>query len=221
MAWGYPIDTLLASHADACCGACIDHRIMETLPSMLRLALVGGFHASWSDFSIASTARRGRFWISRYFESAMFTLSALTLLSVGIAQVMIGFIVPLYLQDVLGLTPTFIGLLFVSAPIFTVTLSPLVGWLVDKKRPRLPATAGSAFLPAAAFFGSFLRVDSHWSHAVGVLMLSGRAAALFFTSNHTAMISPAPTQHRGVATGAIYFVFGSARPSAYRWEPCF
>ena len=70
----------------------------------------------------------------------MFTLSGLALLLVGVSQVMIGFVLPFYLQDVLHITPTFIGLLFVSAPIFTVTLSPLVGWAVDKMGPRLPAT---------------------------------------------------------------------------------
>jgi MFS family permease len=121
---------------------------------------------------------------------------------------MIGFVLPFYLQDVLNLTPTFIGLLFVSAPIFTVTLSPLVGWAVDKAGPRLPATVGIGFLAGAGFFGSFLRPDSHWSAAVGVLALWGLATAMFFTANHTAMISSVPDQHRGVATGAIYVVFG-------------
>jgi len=142
------------------------------------------------------------------FRIRMFTLSALALLLVGVSQVMIGFVLPFYLQDVLHLTPTFIGLLFVSAPIFTVTLSPLVGWAVDRMGPRLPATVGIAFLAAAGFFGSFLRPDSHWIVAVGVLALWGLATALFFTSNHTAMINSVPDQHRGVATGAIYVVFG-------------
>ena len=96
----------------------------------------------------------------------MFTLSSLALLLVGIAQVMIGFLLPFYLQDVLHLKPSFIGLLFVSAPIFTVTLSPLVGWAVDKVGPRLPATVGISFLAGAGFFGSYLRADSHWLAAV-------------------------------------------------------
>jgi MFS family permease len=138
----------------------------------------------------------------------MFSLSSLTLLLVGVAQVMIGFVLPFYLQDVLHFTPSFIGLLFVSAPIFTVTLSPLVGWAVDKMGPRLPATLGVAFLVSAGFFGSFLSTDSDWPAAVGVLGLWGLATALFFTSNHTAMINSVPPQHRGVATGAIYVVFG-------------
>jgi MFS family permease len=121
---------------------------------------------------------------------------------------MIGFVLPFYLQDVLHFTPSFIGVLFVSAPIFTVTLSPLVGWAVDKMGPRWPATAGILFLAGAGFFGSFLRTDSEWPAAVGVLALWGLATALFFTSNHTAMINSVPAQHRGVATGAIYVLFG-------------
>ena len=138
----------------------------------------------------------------------MFTLSSLALLLVGVSQVMIGFVLPFYLQDVLHLAPSFIGLLFISAPVFTVTLSPLVGWAVDKVGPRTPATVGILFLAGAGFFGSFLRTDSHWTTAVGILALWGLATALFFTSNHTAMINSVPPQHRGVATGAIYVVFG-------------
>jgi len=41
-----------------------------------------------------------------------------------------------------------------------------------------------------------------------VLGLWGLATAMFFTANHTAMISSVPDQHRGVATGAIYVIFG-------------
>ncbi len=188
--------------------ACIDHRIMETLPPAFRAALVIGFVASLGAFLYREHGAPSPILDLSLFRIRMFTLSGLTLLLVGVAQVMIGFVLPFYLQDVLGLTPTFMGLLFMSAPVFTVTLSPLVGWVVDKKGPRLPATAGIAFLAAAAFSGSFLQVESHWSQAVGVLMLWGLATTLFFTSNHTAMIRSVPIRHRGVATGAIYVVFG-------------
>ena len=41
-----------------------------------------------------------------------------------------------------------------------------------------------------------------------VLALWGLATALFFPPNHTAMIASVPAQHRGVATGAIYVMFG-------------
>jgi MFS family permease len=172
------------------------------------VVLVGGFALCSAGFIYREYTTPSPILDLSLFRIRMFTLSALALLLVGVSQVMMGFVLPFYLQDVLHLTPTFIGVLFVSAPIFTVTLSPFVGWAVDKVGPRLPATAGIGFLAAAGFLGSFLRPDSHWTSAVVVLGLWGLATALFFTSNHTAMINAVPTQHRGVATGAIYVVFG-------------
>ena len=202
------LGALLLVGATVALVSCIDHRIMESLVPLMRVALVVAFFVCFLGFLYREYTTPRPILDLSLFRIRMFTLSALALLLVGVSQVMIGFVFPFYLQDVLHLTPSFIGLLFVSAPIFTVTLSPLVGWAVDKMGPRWPATAGIAFLCAAGFFGSFLRADSHWTAAVGVLALWGLATALFFTSNHTAMISSVPVQHRGVATGAIYVVFG-------------
>jgi MFS family permease len=138
----------------------------------------------------------------------MFTLSSVSLLLMGLAQVMIGFVLPFYLQDILHLSPSFMGVLFISAPVFTVTLSPVAGWASDKVGPRVPASIGSSFLVLAATLGAFLRTDSHWTSAVVVLGLWGLATALFYPPNHTAMIGSVPAEHRGVATGAIYVMFG-------------
>lgn len=202
------IGALLLIAATVALIACVDHRIMESLAVGARLLLVGAFVIVFIGFLYRERTAASPILDLSLFKIRMFTLSSLALLLVGVSQVMIGFVLPFYLQDVLRLTPSFIGLLFVSAPIFTVTLSPLVGWAVDKMGPRWPATVGILFLVGAGFSGSFLRVDSNWPAAVGVLGLWGLATALFFTSNHTAMINSVPPQHRGVATGAIYVVFG-------------
>jgi MFS family permease len=174
----------------------------------MRFVFVSGFVLLFGGFLYREMTCASPILDLSLFRIRMFSLSSLTLLLVGVAQVMIGFMLPFYLQDILHLTPSFIGLLFISAPIFTVTLSPFVGWAVDKVGPRLPATVGISFLVSAALLGSFLRTDSHWSWAVAVLALWGLATALFFTSNHTAMITSVPAEHRGVATGAIYVMFG-------------
>ena len=186
----------------------VDHRILESFSWSLRLILIAAFVISFGGFLYREWTTPSPILDLSLFRIRMFSLSSLTLLLVGVAQVMIGFVLPFYLQDVLHLSPSFIGLLFVTAPIFTVTLSPLVGWAVDKVGPRLPATLGISFLVSAGFLGSYLRTDSHWLMAVAVLALWGLATALFFTSNHTAMITAVPNQHRGVATGAIYVMFG-------------
>ena len=41
-----------------------------------------------------------------------------------------------------------------------------------------------------------------------MLALGGCGTALFYPANHTAMISSVPREHRGVASGAIYMIFG-------------
>jgi EmrB/QacA subfamily drug resistance transporter len=188
--------------------AIVDHRIMESLAGILRAGLIAGFIALFVAFLHRESSTPSPILDLTLFRIRMFTLSSLSLLLVGVAQVMIAFVLPFYLQDVLLLSPSFIGLLFISAPIFTVTLSPVVGWVTDKVGPRLPATIGLSFLVGSSFLGAFLRPDSHWTFAVAVLALWGLATALFFPPNHTAMIASVPAQHRGVATGAIYVMFG-------------
>jgi Na+/melibiose symporter-like transporter len=186
----------------------VDHRIMESVGATMRAGLIIGFCVLFMAFLYRERSVPSPIVDLSLFRIRMFTLSGLSLLLVGAAQVMMGFVLPFYLQDILHLSPSFMGLLFISAPIFTVTLSPVVGWVTDKLGPRLPATIGILFLASAAFLGSFLRTDSHWISAVLVLGLWGLATSLFFPPNHTAMIASVPVQHRGVATGAIYVMFG-------------
>jgi EmrB/QacA subfamily drug resistance transporter len=188
--------------------AIVDHRIMESVDGRARVGLVAGFIVCFTCFLVREWSTPSPILDLALFKIRMFTLSSLSLLLVGVAQVMIGFVLPFYLQEVLQLSPSFMGFLFISAPVFTVTLSPLVGWAVDRVGPRLPATVGIAFLMSAAFLGGFLRTNSHWMFAVAVLALWGLATSLFFPANHTAMIASVPVQHRGVATGAIYVMFG-------------
>ena len=202
------LGALLLIGATAALIATIDHRIMEAFAPAMRAGLILTLTVLVIGFLYREWTATSPILDLSLFRIRMFTLSSLALLLVGVAQVMIGFLLPFYLQDVLRLTPSFMGLLFISAPIFTVTLSPLVGWAVDTVGARLPATVGISFLAGAGFYGSYLRADSHWLSAVAVLALWGLATALFFTSNHTAMITSVPDQHRGVATGAIYVMFG-------------
>jgi EmrB/QacA subfamily drug resistance transporter len=188
--------------------AIIDSKIMEILGFKVRIAIIVLFVGSFLGFLYREWTTNSPILDLSLFRIRMFTLSGLSLLLVGVAQVMVGFVLPFYLQDILHLSPSFMGLLFISAPIFTVTLSPLAGWVADKIGPRLPSTTGILFLVLAAFIGGFLHADSHWISAVIVLALWGLATALFYPPNHAAMIGSVPVQNRGVATGAIYVLFG-------------
>jgi MFS family permease len=96
----------------------IDYRIMESLAPPVRIALIVGFVLCFVGFIYREYTTASPILDLSLFRIRMFTLSALALLLVGVSQVMIGFLLPFYLQDVLHLKPTFIGLLFVSARLF-------------------------------------------------------------------------------------------------------
>jgi len=186
----------------------IDYRIMDMISSEWRFVSIALFAGLFLGFLYRERTTGAPIVDLSLFRIRMFTLSCLSLLMVSASQAMVGFVLPFYLQDILHLSPSFMGLLFMSAPIFTVTLSPVAGWVTDKVGPRIPATAGTFVLVISTLLGGFLQPSSHWTSAVVVLGLWGLATALFYPPNHTAMIGSVPAQHRGVATGAVYVMFG-------------
>ena len=188
--------------------AVIDYRILDMVGLRWRFLIIALFAGLFLGFLYREHTAVAPIVDLSLFRIRMFTLSCLSLLMVGAAQAMVGFVLPFYLQDILHLSPSFMGLLFISAPIFTVTLSPVAGWATDKVGSRLPATVGTLILVFSAVLGGFLQTGSHWTFAVVVLALWGLATALFYPPNHTAMIGSVPAQHRGVATGAVYVMFG-------------
>src|SRR4029077_3491570 len=76
------------------------------------------------------------------FRIRMFTFSVLSLLLVATATSMATFVMPFYLQDVLRLSPSFMGLVFLVAPVFTIACANVSGRLTDRIGPRVPASVG-------------------------------------------------------------------------------
>ena len=76
------------------------------------------------------------------FRIRMFTFSVVSLLLVATANSMATFLMPFYLQDVLRLSPSFMGLIFLAAPVFTIACANVSGLLTDRIGPRVPASIG-------------------------------------------------------------------------------
>ncbi len=186
----------------------LDRRFMEILSPGWQTGLVIGFVALFSGFILREAIASSPILELALFKIRLFAISTICLLLVTIMQSLTGFLLPFYFQEILFLSPTFMGILFMSMPVFSVTLSPLGGYLSDKVGPRLPATAGIIFFGVAALLGAFLRTDSRWLLPTLMLALGGIGTGFFYPPNHTAMISSVPQKHRGVASGALYMMFG-------------
>ena len=138
----------------------------------------------------------------------MFVFSVLSLLVFAITSSVLTLLLPFYLQDVLHHSPSFMGLLFLAAPVLTITLAPLAGQLTDGIGPRIPASIGLAVIMGGFVIGILLKVDSHWSLPALLLACTGIGQGFFNTPNQTAIIGSVPREYRGFATGVVQMMFG-------------
>jgi MFS family permease len=142
------------------------------------------------------------------FRIRMFTFSVLSLLVTATTYSVLGFLLPFYIQEVLHLSPSLMGLMFLSAPIFTIALATLTGQITDRIGPRLPASIGVLLSMGAFAIGVLLRTDSHWMLPTVLIALTGLGSGFFNTPNQTAIVASVPREYRGFATGMVQTVFG-------------
>ena len=142
------------------------------------------------------------------FRIRMFAFSVVSLLLFSITGSVLMFLLPFYIQDVLHHSPSFMGLLFLAAPVLTIALAVLAGQLTDRVGPRIPASIGLGLIMGGFLVGTGARVDSHWALPAAVLAFQGVGQGFYNTPNQTAILGSVPREHRGFATGLVQMVFG-------------
>jgi MFS family permease len=143
-----------------------------------------------------------------FFSVPAFGFGSVGLLMCCITQGITTFVTPFYLQDVLKLSPSFIGVIFLAPSLLSMVLSPVSGALTDRMGARLLLILGVLILMAAFLIGAFLRADSHWIWAAIQLALIGIGSAFFNTPSQAVMVSSLPKEHWGIAIGIINGIFG-------------
>jgi len=142
------------------------------------------------------------------FSVKVFGYGSVGLLCSNVNQSLTSFITPFYLQEVLRISPTFIGTIFLIPSMFSLVVSPLSGALTDRIGSHLLLLIGVAVLMASFVVGANLRADSHWISPAVLLGLSGIGSAFFNTASQAGMIRALPKEEWGTAIGIINGVFG-------------
>lgn len=142
------------------------------------------------------------------FKHRTFAFGAVGLLGVCIIQGLGHFVMPFYLQDVLFLSPSFIGLLFLIPSILNLIVAPMSGQLRDKIGARVPLVIGVLFSLTGLSIGARFGVQSPWLLPASVLALSGMATAFFNPPVQATMIAALPRNQWGIGTGIIHSIFG-------------
>jgi MFS family permease len=143
-----------------------------------------------------------------FFSVPVFGYGSVGLLICCITQGLVTFVTPFYLQDVLKLSPTFIGIIFLVPSLLSMVLSPVSGAMTDRIGARFLLIMGVLILMVAFLMGVNLRVDSHWIVPASLLALTGVGSAFFNTPSQAIMVSSLPKEHWGIAIGIINGIFG-------------
>jgi EmrB/QacA subfamily drug resistance transporter len=186
----------------------LDRRSAEALGAGSRSVIIAAFTIGLAGFLVHERRAVNPVVNLALFKIRMFVCSVLSLLIFATTSSVLTFLLPFYIQDVLHRSPSFMGLLFLAAPVLTISLAVLAGHLTDRVGPRIPASIGLAVIMGAFLIGVALKVDSHWILPALLLACTGIGQGFFNTPNQTAIIGSVPRAYRGFATGLVQMLFG-------------
>jgi len=113
----------------------------------------------------------------------------------------IGFLVPLYLSDIKGLSATFIGIIFASHSASIMVTLYLGGWLGDIWTSRWPVVISSSTQLVSMVFLALLPQSSHTGWFVAGLLTHGLGAGLSLAALHRSAMAGVSSKRSGVAAG--------------------
>jgi EmrB/QacA subfamily drug resistance transporter len=112
------------------------------------------------------------------------------------------FLLPFYLERILGRTPAEAGVLLTPIPVALGVMAPLAGTITDRFGSRLPTVIGMT-LTAVALLALAVAPSIDLSSTLVLLGLLGVGLGLFTPPNNSAIMGTAPQNRLGVAGGIL------------------
>jgi len=137
------------------------------------------------------------------FRNRVFSTSTTSALLNYMALFSILFLMPFYLLQGRGLSPSQAGLILTAQPIVMAIVAPLSGTLSDRIGTRLPAVLGMTILAASLFLLSRLTPTTPLVLVALVLGIAGLGTGTFISPNNSALMGSAPRHRQGIAAGIL------------------
>ena len=113
------------------------------------------------------------------------------------------FLMPFYLERVVGYSIALTGGLLTPIPLAMAVVAPWAGSVSDRRGPRLMTTTGMLLTAFACFLLMLLGESSHLALLVGILIMLGIGMGLFTPPNNSAIMGAAPKDKLSVAGGIL------------------
>jgi EmrB/QacA subfamily drug resistance transporter len=137
------------------------------------------------------------------FRARLFSAGILSLFSISASLSAINFLLPFYLQNLLGFSPSQVGWIIVADSVIIMVMAPIAGSLSDRLGSRLLCTIGCGIVVVAQFFVASLDLHSSIVRIMSPLVLWGIGWALFNAPNQSAILGAVTTDKIGAAAGMI------------------
>src|SRR6266542_615350 len=137
------------------------------------------------------------------FHTRLFSAGILSLFLISATLSAINFLLPFFLQNLLGYSPSQVGWIIVADSLIIMFLAPVAGALSDRLGSRLLCTIGCAIIALAQFFLSTLDLHSSLLRIVFPLVLWGIGWALFNAPNQSSILNVVSPERIGAAAGMI------------------
>jgi len=139
----------------------------------------------------------------KLFKNATFLIGNLTGMLSYYVLFAIMFMMPFYLQKVLGYSITLTGFLLTPLLLTMAVAAPFSGYLSDKYGPRIMTTSGMLISALACLSLLFIGESVKIPILAGTMIFLGLGMGLFIPSNNSAIMGSAPTDKLGMAGGLL------------------
>jgi len=135
------------------------------------------------------------------FRNRLFSASNLSLFFITSTQSAIGVLLPFYLQNLRGFTPTQMGWIIIGSSVVIILFAPLAGWLSDRFGSRLLCSVGAAIIVCGQYLIASFTLESSLFQLILPQLLIGLGWALFNSPNQSAIMSAVSRDQVGAASG--------------------
>jgi len=137
------------------------------------------------------------------FHIRLFSAGILSLFLISGTLSAINFLLPFFLQNLLGYSPSQVGWIIVADSLIIMFMAPIAGALSDRLGSRLLCTIGCAIVAVAQFFLATLDLHSSLLRIIFPLVLWGIGWALFNAPNQSSILGAVSPDKIGAAAGMI------------------
>ena len=137
------------------------------------------------------------------FKNRLYSMGNLSAMISYMAMYSVILIMPFYLQDLLGMSPTKAGMMLMPMPLVMLFVAPAAGSISDRVDTRYVSSLGMAVYALGLWMLSTLDVNSTNSIIMLSLGVIGLGSGMFQTPNNSAVLGTAPYNRRGIASSML------------------